>query len=115
MNVIRAIHPYKHQGLWVFDDESVGLDKEPFISGADEVIEVMTAGIAEAAAGFTLLFSDRAFPGHQAVFERRRAEFEGWWYYSAELDKEGWLCPALFKYFEAAPENIYAQFKPKAV
>jgi len=26
---------------------------------------------------------------------------------------EGWLCPALFKYFEAAPPKIYAQFKPK--
>ncbi len=27
---------------------------------------------------------------------------------------EVWLCPALFKYFETAPEKIYAQFKPKA-
>ena len=106
MNVLRAIHPYKHEGLWVFDDESVGLDKEPFVSGADEVIDLMVAG--------TLIFSDRPFPGHQAVFERRREEFGGWWYFSAALDREGWLCPALFKYFEAAPEKIYAQFKAKA-
>jgi len=36
------------------------------------------------------------------------------WYYSADLGIEGWLCPALLKYFEAAPERIYAQFKPQA-
>ncbi len=114
MNVLRAIHPYKWQGLWVFDDESVGLDKEPFVSGADEVIDVMVADIPHAAEGFTLIFSDRPFPGHQVVFERRREEFGGWWYFAAALDKEGWLCPALFKYFEAAPEKIYAQFKAKA-
>jgi len=30
-----------------------------------------------------------------------------------ELDLEGWLCPALLKYFEEAPQNIYAQFKEK--
>ena len=40
---------------------------------------------------------------------------DGNWYYSADLDAEGWLCPALFKYFDEAPEKIYAQFKQKAV
>jgi hypothetical protein len=24
-NAIRAIHPFRHQGLWVFDDEAAGL------------------------------------------------------------------------------------------
>ena len=33
MNVIRAIHPYRHEGLWVFDDEAVGLRQEPFVKG----------------------------------------------------------------------------------
>lgn len=114
MNVIRAIHPYKWQGLWVFDDADVGLVKEPFVSGADEVMDILTAALPEAETGFTLLFSDRPFPGHHAVFERRREEHGGWWYYSPALDKEGWLCPALFRYFEEAPEKLYAQFKPKA-
>jgi hypothetical protein len=27
---------------------------------------------------------------------------------------EGWLCPALFKYFDAAPMRIYAQAIAKA-
>ncbi len=41
MNTINAIHPYKYQSFWVFDDGRVGLTQEPFISGADTVIEQM--------------------------------------------------------------------------
>ena len=100
MNALRVIHPYKTEGIWVFDDEAVGLVQEPFVSGAEE--------------GFTLIFSDKPFPGHQAAFEWRREEYEGNWYYAPALDMEGWLCPALFKYFEAAPPKLYAQFKAKA-
>lgn len=113
MNTINAIHPYKRDGLWVFDDESVGLTREPFISGADTVIERMVAKIPDAERGFTLIFSATPFPGHQVEFERRREEMGGTWYYSKSLDMEGWLCPALFKYFDKAPATIYAQFKQK--
>jgi len=74
----------------------------------------MVADIPDASSGFTLIFSATPFPGYQAEFERRREEMGGTWYYSAALDMESWLCPALFRYFDAAPEKIYAQFKPKA-
>ena len=114
MNAIIAIHPYKFEGLWVFDDEKVGLVQEPFVSGADTIIETLAQEIPDAESGFTLLFSANPFPGHQAAFEWRRPESGGNWYYSPELDSEGWLCPALFKYFESAPEKIYAQFKAKS-
>ena len=115
MNTIISIHPYKYEGLWVFDDEKVGLVQEPFVSGADKIIEIMSSGIPNAEVGFTILFSANPFPGHQAVFEWRREEMGGNWYYSPDLDTEGWLCPALFKYFNSAPEMIYAQFKQKVV
>ena len=114
MNAITAIHPYKHAGLWVFDDPKKGLVQEPFVSGADEIIERMVQSIPGAQSGFTLLFSAASFPGHQAVLEWRRSDMGGNWYFSADLGIEGWLCPALFKYFESAPERIYAQFKAKA-
>ena len=114
MNAIIAIHPYKYEGLWVFDDAKVGLSQEPFVSGADEIIDRMVQGIPNAATGFTLLFSASPFPGHQAIFEWRRKDLGGNWYYSPQLGLEGWLCPALFRYFDAAPERIYAQFKAKA-
>ena len=78
-------------------------------SGAGDV-----EGIPDAERGFTLLFSDRPFPGYQSELKRQREEFGGHWYRSAELDMEGWLCPALFAYFDEAPEQLFAQFKAKA-
>jgi hypothetical protein len=113
MNAIIAIHPYKAGGLWVFDDEKVGLVQEPFVAGADDIIERMVANLDHPERGFTLLFSADPFPGHQATFEWRRSEVDGNWYYSPQLDAEGWLCPALLKYFDAAPRRIYAQFIAK--
>ena len=34
-NSLRVIAPFKYEGMWVFDDPTVGLDKEPFVSGAE--------------------------------------------------------------------------------
>jgi hypothetical protein len=113
MNALRVIHPYRWEGLWVFNDPVAGLTREPFVSGADSIIDRAVEKIPNAALGFTLVFSDRPFPGYQHVFEWRREEFGGHWYYSPALDMEGWLCPALFKYFEAAPREIYAQFRAR--
>ncbi|MEH1853009.1 MAG: hypothetical protein V7L11_15385 [Nostoc sp.] len=60
-----------------------------------------------------MIFSAFPFPGYQLKFDWRREEYRGNWYYSADLDREGWLCPALFKYFDEAPKEFYAQFKAK--
>ena len=38
-NVLTVIEPYWYQGTWVFDDESAGLDKEPFVQGVPEMID----------------------------------------------------------------------------
>jgi len=113
MNSIMVISPYKYQGTWAFDDDSVGLRREAFVSGADEIIDCLVRDIPDAAGGFALLFSAGPFPGYQAQLDWRREEFDGNWYYSATLDMEGWLCPSLLKYFDSAPARIYAQFKQR--
>jgi hypothetical protein len=113
MNSILVIHPYKYEGIWVFDDARVGLVQEPFVSGADTIIDRMVEGIPDAARGVTILFSATPFPGSQYDFEWRREESGGNWYFSPRFGIEGWLCPALFKYFDQAPERIFAQVKPK--
>ena len=113
MNAISVIHPSKYEGMWVFDDEKVGLIQEPFVSGADTVIDRMVTAIPDAEQGFSLIFSDRPFPSYQVALEWRREELGGNWYYAQDLDLEGWLCPALFKYFDSTPEKLYAQFKAK--
>ena len=113
MNSIFAIHPYKYEGMWVFDDARVGLTQEPFVAGADTMIDRMTEGLPGAERGVTIVFSADAFPGSQHELVWRREEGRGNWYFSPALDMEGWLCPALFKYFDAAPERLFAQVKPK--
>lgn len=113
MNSILVIHPYKYEGMWVFDDAKVGLVQEPFVAGADVMIDKMVEGIPGAGGGFTLLFSAMPFPGFQHEFARVREEHGGNWYSSAEFATEGWLCPALFKYFDEAPERLYVQAKAR--
>lgn len=114
MNTINLIAPYRHLGTWVFDDPRVGLIQEPFVSGADVFIDRAVANIPDARRGFVLLFSGSPFPGHEFRLEWRRADADGNWYYSPDFGLEGWLCPALLRYFEQAPREIYVQTKPRA-
>jgi hypothetical protein len=113
MNALMVIVPYKYEGLWVFDDAAVGLSKEPFIAGIDTLIDKATANIPDAQHGFRAIFSAREFPGANFKLEWRREESGGNWYYSPEFNQEGWLCPALFKYFRSAPQEIYVKVEPR--
>jgi hypothetical protein len=113
MNSINVIVPYKHLGMWVFDDARVGLVQEPFVEGADVIIDRAVEGISDAEGGFLMLFSATPFPGHQFRLSWRRAEAGGNYYYSHTQGIEGWLCPALLKYFDQAPVELYFQAKPK--
>ena len=113
MNAINIIVPYRYEGMWVFDDPRVGLDKEPFVSGADVLMDRLVANVPGAENGFRLIFSGTPFPGYMTKMEWRREEYGGNWYYSSQFDMEGWLCPALFKYFQSAPKEIYVKAEAK--
>jgi hypothetical protein len=108
-NEIMVVAPYRYQGTWVFDDASVGLDKEPFVSGIPEMIDELVKDIPKARDGFRLLFSARPFPGYQLELEWVREEYEGNWYRIKGHKEEGWLCPAMFKYFRSAPRKMYVK------
>jgi len=112
MNSILIIQPYRYAGTWVFDDASTGLVQEPFVEGIPEMIDQLVSEIPDAESGFRLLFASAPFPGWHAKLEHRREEYSGNWYYSPAYDREGWLCPALFKYFDAAPPGIYIKAEP---
>lgn len=113
-NSIIVISPYRHAGAWVFDDPNTGLVREPFIAGIPEMIDYLVKDIPEANKGFRLLFSAQPFPGYMMKVTWRRAERGGNWYYSEKMSMEGWLCPALFKYFKDAPKDIYVKAEKKA-
>jgi len=116
MNSINVIMPYKWNGLWVFDDEAKGLDKELFVSGADLVMDVISREIPDAHDGFVLCFSETEFPGASIVAKWKSYDGSGNWY---ELEIPGfgtmcgWLCPALLKYFDAAPKEIHLLVKER--
>jgi hypothetical protein len=111
MNAINVIAPYKWHGMWVFDDPRVDLVQEPFVSGADTMIDRVTADLPGAERGFNLIFSASPFPGHQFRLDWRREEDGGNWYFSEQLAMEGWLCPALLLYFAEAPRQLYVQVR----
>ena len=114
MNALLVIAPYKYQGTWVFDDPAVGLSREPFIAGIDTMIDKAVVDIPNAEKGFQAIFSAAPFPGANWKLDWRRAESGGNWYYSDQFKMEGWLCPALLKYFPTAPSEIYVKIEPKS-
>jgi hypothetical protein len=114
-NAIAVIYPYKHEGMWVFDDERVGLVQEPFVAGADVLIDkaLEAKGIKDGDKGFRLIFSAGEFPLYDFKFSWLREGDGGNWYFSDDFNMEGWLCPALFEYFDKAPKEIYTKFEAK--
>ncbi|MEL6330896.1 MAG: DUF6717 family protein [Planctomycetota bacterium] len=112
MNQLFVIEPYRSAGSWVFDDLGAGLVREPFVSGVPEMIDRLVEPIDGAASGFRLLFSAQPMPGEQIVIERQREEYGGHWYRVLGTDHEGWLCPAMFKYFDDPPRRIHVRAEP---
>ena len=105
--------------MWVFDDERVGLDKEPFVAGADTMIDtaVTLKGIQNAEDGFLIVFSAGPFPDADFEIEWVKEEnggnvYRGQFGIEGEVkEMEGWLCPALNLYFPVAPKRLYIQVR----
>ena len=112
-NSIMVIAPYRFNGTWVFDDPRAGLVREPFVGGIPELIDTLVADIPNADKGFRLTFSAREFPGYQRKLTWVRGDSSGNWYRLDGTSKEGWLCPALFKYYREAPKELYVKADPK--
>ncbi len=123
MNQLGVIYPYLSNGMWVFDDPNVGLVQEPFIAGIDKIMDLMTANIDDAENGFRLIFSGGEFPGFTTYLtwveqdkpltqkDVKQGFQRGNWYCHPETQMEGWLCPALLKYFDEAPKTLYIKIE----
>lgn len=113
-NAIYTLKPYYYKGTWVFDDHKTGLVKEPFIEGIPEIIEeglkLHKLPITKARKGFTLIFSKNVLPTYKMVLKRSTRAHGGVYYKYGEM--KGWLCPALFKYFNEAPKKIFVLMMP---
>lgn len=110
-NSIMTIRTYRHNGGWVFDDDAVGLVKEPFVAGADTAIERLADGVD----AVNLTFSAIPFPGHKLVLDKvKGGPTTGTDYHCKELNLDMWLCPALNLYFPESPDKVYVDYKPEA-
>jgi hypothetical protein len=113
-DAVLTIEPYYSEGMWVFDEPSFGLHREPFVSGVTEMIDRLVADVPNARGGFHLLFSAAPFKGHQTSLTLMRPDpVEGHWYRAEDQGDEGWLCPALMWFFPQAPARIYVRAEPK--
>jgi hypothetical protein len=89
------------------------LEQEPFVNGIPEMIDSLVRDIPDARGGFRMLFSASPFPGYQRKLAWQREEMGGNWYASGDPPLEGWLCPALFRYFDRAPSELYVKVEAK--
>lgn len=112
-NSIFVIAPYRYAGTWVFNDISRGLYQEPFVAGIPGIIDELVKDIPDADKGFRLLFSAQPFPGHTHTLVWKYKEAGGNWYACPQCQMEGWLCPALLRYFREAPKAIYFKAEKK--
>ncbi len=123
-----VLKPYKYGNNWVFDDEATGLFREAFVNGVGEILEILLPAqnipIEVATEGFNMLFGATPFPGYQVHGVWDSEEYGGNWYkvqemYNADklpvvngIGMMGWLCPALLKYMNPAPQDLYVGVSP---
>ena len=112
-NSLMVIVPYQYGGTWVFDDQATGLKREPFVAGVPEMMNHLVRDIPNATNGFRMLFSTQPFPGYQKRLTWVRPEGGGNYYRMDDPPMEGWLCPALFRYYREAPKELYVKAEPK--
>ena len=119
-----TLFPYRTGPTWVFDDARTGLKEEAFVLGMSEMISRLVAakGLADPDGGFALHFSDQPFDIYDAELSWLRSDdvqglgdsalvLVGNWYTGVIAGErmDGWLCPALLKYFPSAPNRIFVR------
>ncbi len=78
-NSIQVIFPYRDNVVWMFDDKSKDLCREPFVCGIPEMMDLLVADIRDAEKGFALYFSAHEFPAYQLKVELIAPEAAGNW------------------------------------
>lgn len=85
--------------------------REPFVGGADTMIDVATDHLPKAQESFLAVFSASYFPDAQIVLECVREEGGGNVYRCVEKGMVGWTVAAVLWHFQQAPTTLYIQVK----
>jgi len=108
-NSIFRILVQRKNGLWVFDDERFGIVEQPFVFGADLILEKMAAQSGVNGERLNAVFAGIPFPGSEYTLRFVREETEGFMYRWEEENLQSWLSPSLKNYFPEPPPEIYLQ------
>ena len=126
-NSLFVLHPYVHNGTWVFDDEERGLIMEPFVAGADTLLDKVYDATVDEKGDWNfggLIFSSEPLPQTTLVIRRTEEDPDrigthwivegspGETYQDCQ-GHELWLCPALYEFFDNAPEYIYIKVEER--
>ena len=82
------------------------------MQGVPAMINAIVKDVPNAQAGFRLTGSENPFPGSQHKLTWVRAESGGNYYRLDDPALEGWLCPAMFRYFDHTPKALYVKAEP---
>jgi len=108
-NSIHRVLVWAVDGFWVYDDSSFGVKQQPFVFGADLILEKMAAQVKGVGDRLNIVFSSIPFPGSEFCLGFVREETEGFVYRWEEKNLQGWLSPSLRNYFPEPPPKIYLQ------
>lgn len=116
MNNIFILEPTRSRyGIWTFDDVNTGLVQEPFVGETNDLIDLMVRekghSIQDASKGIALMFSPEPFPGYQSEIVLTETSPHGSTYHCEKWNINPWLCPALYRYFPAAPQRLFSMIK----
>jgi len=111
VNAINVIAPYKYLGMWVFDDPKVGLVQEPFVAGADTLMDLWSV-ICQTLRRVFASHSRRTLSQEftlQLIW--RCAEMSGNTYHCEAMNADAGSAGSL-KYFDSPPAEIFAKCGP---
>ena len=105
-NSIMTLSPYRIEaGMFAFDDPVTGLFREPFIGGANYHLDRFAKGENSC----VISFSANKIPDYDVKLELQDTDKNEGSNYNDEDNRNIWLCPAFFKYFEIAPKELYVK------
>lgn len=117
MNSVNYISSYRHFGAWVFDDESRELDKEPFVEGADLLLDAMSGRDKyDYIDRCSFYFASTPLPSWDVKLTFDSEDGYDGSFFLVDFPAKGvsgqgpiWLCPALLKFFTTPPESIFVK------
>jgi len=103
-NTVNLLSLYRTPyGVWCFDDEDLGIYKEPFVGEINDICDILADGGDK----FSVFISHS--PIHEFTIRLNKREELGVGMYQVNRediteweDITGWLCPCLLNYFEGS-------------